>query len=84
MTTEGKLDQILIATSSIQTELAALNKQIVSLEVIVLHGNGRPGLISRVAVAEEQLADIKWWKRAAIGAVIASLISMAATATVIL
>lgn len=48
-----------VVISRIETEIARLKEDIYSLNKTILQGNGQPPLITRIAVLEEKIAELK-------------------------
>jgi 50S ribosomal subunit-associated GTPase HflX len=48
-----------VVIARIETEMGRLKDDITSLNKTMIHGNGQPPLITRIAVVEEKIADIK-------------------------
>jgi len=48
-----------VVISRIETEITRLKEDIYSLNKTILQGNGQPPLITRIAVLEEKIAELK-------------------------
>ena len=48
-----------IVIARIETEMGRLKDDITSLNKTIIHGNGQPPLITRIAVVEEKIAEVK-------------------------
>ena len=48
-----------VVIARIETEMGRLKDDITSLNKTIIHGNGQPPLITRIAVVEEKIADVK-------------------------
>ena len=48
-----------VVIARIETEMGRLKDDITSLNKTMIHGNGQPPLITRIAVVEEKIAEIK-------------------------
>tara|TARA_R100000908_G_C3722729_1_gene124881 strand:- start:367 stop:717 length:351 start_codon:yes stop_codon:yes gene_type:complete len=48
-----------VVIARIETEMGRLKDDIVSLNKTMIHGNGQPPLITRIAVVEEKIAEVK-------------------------
>ena len=48
-----------IVIARIETEVGRLKEDISSLNKTIIHGNGQPPLITRIAVVEEKIAEVK-------------------------
>ncbi len=48
-----------VVIARIETEMGRLKDDITSLNKTIIHGNGQPPLITRIAVVEEKIAEVK-------------------------
>lgn len=48
-----------VVIARIETEMGRLKDDIASLNKTIIHGNGQPPLITRIAVVEEKIAEVK-------------------------
>jgi len=48
-----------VVIARIETEMGRLKDDITSLNKTMIHGNGQPPLITRIAVVEEKIAEVK-------------------------
>ena len=48
-----------VVIARIETEMGRLKDDITSLNKTMIHGNGQPPLITRIAVVEEKIAEIR-------------------------
>ena len=48
-----------VVIARIETEMSRLKDDITSLNRTIIHGNGQPPLITRIAVVEEKIAEVK-------------------------
>ena len=48
-----------VVIARIETEMGRLKADITSLNKTIIHGNGQPPLITRIAVVEEKIAEVK-------------------------
>ena len=48
-----------VVIARIDTEMGRLKDDITSLNKTIIHGNGQPPLITRIAVVEEKIAEVK-------------------------
>ena len=48
-----------VVIARIETEMGRLKDDITSLNKTIIHGNGQPLLITRIAVVEEKIAEVK-------------------------
>tara|TARA_R110002020_G_scaffold158339_1_gene341512 strand:+ start:220 stop:570 length:351 start_codon:yes stop_codon:yes gene_type:complete len=48
-----------VVIARIETEMGRLKDDITSLNRTIIHGNGQPPLITRIAVVEEKIAEVK-------------------------
>jgi len=48
-----------VVIARIETEMGRLKEDITSLNKTMIHGNGQPPLITRIAVVEEKIAEVK-------------------------
>jgi len=48
-----------VVIARIETEMGRLKEDITSLNKTLIHGNGQPPLITRIAVIEEKIAEVK-------------------------
>ncbi len=48
-----------VVIARIETEMGRLKEDITSLNKTMIHGNGQPPLITRIAVIEEKIAEVK-------------------------
>lgn len=74
-TNSEKLDQLLHDAASIKADLATLKSDMAEIEEAVFKGNGKPLLLARVEVNESQLSELRWYRRAALGALGTGLLS---------
>ncbi len=48
-----------VVIARIETEMGRLKDDITSLNKTIIHGNGQPPLITRIAVVDEKIAEVK-------------------------
>jgi hypothetical protein len=71
-----KLDELLILTAVIKEQTSELKHDVQQLNQYVFKGNGKPSLIARVEVTESLLAELTWFRRAAIAGFCTSVVSV--------